>query len=117
MPGHISADKIYQKLSSDYIGIRRGGVIKYVDKCETCKMTGSLKIKHNYTYILARKSHARLFLDIVYLSQYKEINHEYRYILTCLNSFSKFAFFFQVFKKDAGIVSDKLDELYSIEGR
>ncbi|KAG0442683.1 Endogenous retrovirus group K member 19 Pol protein [Dictyocoela muelleri] len=79
-------------------------------------MTGSLKIKHNYHYILFRKPHERLFLDIVDLSQYKELNNEYRYILTCLDSFSKFAFCFQLYRKDAGLFL-KLDELCAIEGR
>ncbi|KAG0433864.1 hypothetical protein DMUE_5373 [Dictyocoela muelleri] len=117
MSGNISAEKIYQKLSSDYIGIRRNDVRKYVDKCEACKMTSSHKIKHYYHYILSRKHHEGLFLDIVDLSQYKEMNNEYRYILTCLDSFSKFAFCFQLYRKDAGIFSDKLYQLCAIEGR
>ncbi|KAG0441237.1 hypothetical protein DMUE_1199 [Dictyocoela muelleri] len=89
MPAHISADKIYQKLSSDYIGIQRDDVRKFLDKCEAYKKAGSLKMKQNYQYILARKPNERLFLDIVDLSQYKYLNSEYRYILTSLESFSK----------------------------
>ncbi|KAG0442735.1 hypothetical protein DMUE_0048 [Dictyocoela muelleri] len=80
-------------------------------------MPESLKRKTNLTYITSCNINERLFMDIIDLRKYHDLNRVYKYILTCLNSFSKFTYCFPLFSKDSIGVSDKLDELYPAEGK
>ncbi|KAG0437992.1 hypothetical protein DMUE_3368 [Dictyocoela muelleri] len=40
-PFHLSADKLYTKISQGYIGINRDMIREYVRKCEACNMAGN----------------------------------------------------------------------------
>ncbi|KAG0439816.1 Pro-Pol polyprotein [Dictyocoela muelleri] len=117
LPSHLSADKLHSRISAEYIGISRDIVREYVKKCEACNMAGSFVKKQNLTYIIAHKTHERLFMDLIDLKKYHEINNGYKYILTCIDSFSKFAFCYLIMSKDSEIIAEKLEGLCSIEGR
>ncbi|KAG0441690.1 SCAN domain-containing protein 3, partial [Dictyocoela muelleri] len=116
-PSHICADKLFKKISEEYISIKREIVREYIQKCEACKMANSFKGSKRLTYITAHKIHERMFIDIIDLKKYVSSNDGYKYILTCFDSFSKFAFCYPLYNKNSPTVAEKLDELCAVEGK
>ncbi|KAG0422859.1 hypothetical protein DMUE_6177 [Dictyocoela muelleri] len=66
---HICVDKLFKKISEEYIGIKREIVREYIQKCEAFKMNNSFKGLKRLSYITAQKIHERLFLDIIDLKK------------------------------------------------
>ncbi|KAG0438513.1 Retrovirus-related Pol polyprotein from transposon [Dictyocoela muelleri] len=107
IPSHICANKLFDKISKEYIGITRKNIREYVRKCEACNMASSFKNKGKLTYISTKKIHERLFMDIIDLRKFSDKNDGYKYILTIIDSYSKFAFCFSLYNKDGKTIAEK----------
>jgi transposase InsO family protein len=55
-------------------------------------------------------------IDLIDLRNYADHNHGYKWILTVLDIFSKFAFAYPLLAKDPDYVIDALDDLFNKEG-
>ncbi|KAG0441450.1 SCAN domain-containing protein 3, partial [Dictyocoela muelleri] len=114
---HICADKLFKKISGEYICIKQEIAREYIQKCEACIMDNSFKGSKRLTYITAQKIHERLFLDIIDLKKYVSSNYGHKYILTCIDNFSNLLFCYSLYNKNSQTVADKLDELCVVEGK
>ncbi|KAG0420772.1 hypothetical protein EQH57_0019 [Dictyocoela roeselum] len=71
-PSHLSADKLFERISREYIGIKMKAIRDYVKKCESCNMSGTFRKKRKLTYVASKKIHEQLFMEIIDLKNIRK---------------------------------------------
>jgi transposase InsO family protein len=102
---HIRGDKFYAKVCSIYFGFERRIIRETVERCAACQQALPLKRTDPIRVIVSRQTFERIQLDVVDMKDYKDNNDEYKFILSAVDSCSKFGWCFMLKTKSASEVS------------
>ena len=88
-----SVDKLYKLLKDNDHNIKKSEIKKYIDsKTETQLLKESKQSKLKLGHITSFKPFSIFQMDIFYLQKYHKYNHGYKYILCCIDVFTRFVF-------------------------
>ena len=108
-----SADKLYKLMKKDNYDITKKEIISYLSKkqeVQQFKETKSSKKKQGH--IIAHSPNASWQIDIFVLQKYYKQNHNYKYILACVDIFTRKAYSIPMKLKDNSNVNKALKELF-----
>ena len=91
---YYGRDKLYHLIKSKYVGISRNDIMSYIANNQTNQLHSRPKLR-NLTIkpIIVKRPRERLQIDFIEISKDdKHLNMGYRYVLTCIDCFSKYAF-------------------------
>lgn len=88
-----SVDKLYKLMKNDNHNIKKSDIKKYIDnKTESQLLKESKQSKLKLGHITSFKPFSVFQMDIFFLQKYHKHNHEYKYILCCIDVFTRFVF-------------------------
>lgn len=109
--GFISAAKLYLKLRDRFAGISRRDVNAVVNKSETKQLHQEADQESKVVKpIVLSRPFAHFQVDTVDLTSLKNYNYQFRYLFTCIDLFSKFAFVKPIRKNTAKATARALSE-------
>lgn len=117
---HRGVDKTWDAVKGKYVGINRDLVRTAVSSCYSCSKNRTINRKDNFRPILASGPWIHLQMDLVDLSNesYSSLpqNEGYKYILTIIDVYSKYAFAVPLKSKEMSQVAQEVDDICSTEG-
>lgn len=88
-----SVDKLYKLMKDDDYNIKKAVIQKYIDsKAEVQLLKESKQSKKKFGHITSFKPNSVWNMDIFYLQKYYKFNHGYKYILCCVDIFTRFVY-------------------------
>ena len=88
-----SVDKLYKYMKDDDYDIKKSDIKKYINNKEEVQILKESKSsKKQYGHIVAFKPNERWNMDIFYLLSYHRQNHGYKYILCCIDVFTRYVY-------------------------
>jgi len=88
-----SVDKLYKLMKEDNHNVKKSDIKKYIDsKTETQLLKESKKSKFKLGHITSLKPFSIFQMDIFFLKKYHKHNQEYKYVLCCIDVFTRFVF-------------------------
>ena len=91
---------------------------KFIKNCGTsyCK-SNILNLEHKPKIIKTNGPHIRYQADIWYLPNYLKSNNEFKYVLDCIDHFSKWCYSFLLKNKSSDLVVSKIKSFIEINGK
>ena len=110
---HIHYKAVYSKISALHVGITKKQVRSYVQECDTCKRTTSIKEKDDIVPVVSSGPMEHLQMDLIDFKQYKDNNNGFAWLLTMVCIFSKFLWAVPLMNKEAATVGNALVQIFS----
>ena len=111
-----SVNKLHKLLIDDGHDVKKSDIKKYIDsKIETQLLKESKKSKLKLGHITSYKPNSVWQMDIFYLMKYHKYNKEYKYILCCIDIFSRFVYCEPMKTKDNNEVIKAFLKIINIE--
>ena len=96
-----SADKLYKLLKDDKHDVKKKDIIDYLNKQEEAQiLKETKKTKSQLGHITSLKPNYIWQLDIYYMMKYHKDNKEFKYILACIDVFTRKAYCLPMKNKD-----------------
>ena len=102
--------RFHEMVASRYLNIKRKHIVEFLNKQPAFQMTRD-KQKHVNKPYLSRYPNQIWSIDLVDLSRYSGHNRQRRYILTCIDHFSKYAWAEPITNKAAADVTDAFQRI------
>lgn len=106
----LGIKKLYEVIADTYLGITREAVRKYLQSNPKYQLSRPY-VKAVNKPILAKKANERWMIDLVDMNPLIQQNNGYRYILTCIDVFTRFLWTRKLKKKEAVEVRDALESI------
>ena len=107
----IGIISFYKKICNKYIGIKRHDVAEFLKKQPYYQITKPLNHKVNKV-IVANYTGERIAIDLIDLSYYASYNNGYKYILSCIDYYSRYCWLFPLKFKTSHSVAEQLKKLF-----
>ena len=107
-------NNLYEKVSRRYLNITRAFVSDFLKRQSTYQLSTSQK-KQTNKKIYSSGINKIFYVDLIDLNPLVKSNKKYRYILTGVDSFSKFVFMVKLKAKDAKTLVDGLREICMLQ--
>jgi len=112
-----SIDKLYKLLKEDGHDIKKKDIESYLNKQQEAQVfKEAKKTKNQLGHITSLKPNYIWQLDIFYLMKYHKQNHEFKYILACMDVFTRKAYCIPMKQKDNDEVKLSLKLLFKEAG-
>lgn len=105
-------EKLYKTLTERYGGFSRADVESFLANSQTNQLHTVPKVQKVHQPIVTKSVGERWQTDLIDLNDIKGYNHQYRYVLTIIDLFSKYAWAFALTKKDGDRVYLKFEKLF-----
>ena len=106
-----SVDKLYKYLKADGHKTTKKYIDEYLSKKMKSNNLKKLKKVKKMGHILSNSPNEKWQLDIFYLIKYHKQNHGYKYILACIDIFTRKAYAIPLKLKDDQNVSEGIKEI------
>ncbi len=106
----VGIDKFYHKICSKYIGIKLSDIKTFLPKQEFHQLTHQTR-HHINKPILSTFPNERWGIDLIDMNRYSGSNRGYRYILTCIDYFSKYCWAEPLKMKTSADVVDAMNNI------
>jgi hypothetical protein len=113
--GYSSADKLYRKAKQQDTKITMKIVKEFIDAQATAQITKQVKKNKNYNTIISPSIKNNYQMDIMYLPN-PTLNKGYKYLLTCIDVYSRFAFVEPLKSKSGEAVFEGIKKLFHNNG-
>ena len=108
-----SADKLYKLMKKDNYEVTKKDIILYLSKKQEAQIFKEAKTsKKKQGHIISHKPDSSWQLDIFFLQKYYKQNRNYKYILACVDIFTRKAYAIPMKLKDNSDVYKALKELF-----
>ena len=108
-----SADKLYKLMKKDNYEVTKKDIILYLSKKQEAQIFKEAKTsKKKQGHIISHSPNASWQLDIYFLQKYYKKNSNYKYILACVDIFTRKAYTIPMKLKDNSDVYKALKELF-----
>lgn len=84
--------KFYRKICGDYVGVQYKDVKKFLESQQYYQLTKPILKPTINKPIISSRPNERWAIDLIDMNRYIKSNRKYRYILTCIDYFTKFGF-------------------------
>jgi transposase InsO family protein len=102
--------QFYHMVTRKYLNIRRKDVADFLKRQKNYQITRNTQHKINKP-ILATRPNERWAIDLIELERYEKQNKNYRYILTCIDHFSRYVWARPLKKKTSEDVRDAMQDI------
>lgn len=103
LSGFQSADKLYRKAKEHDKKITKEDVVEFLKENQTSQITQQVKKPKNYETIVSPSVRNNYQIDVMYLPDFKR-NKNFRYLVTCIDVYSRFAFVKPIHFKNGDLV-------------
>ena len=110
---HIHYKASFDKISAFHVGVTKEQVRAYVQECNACQRTSSIKERDDIVPVVSSGPMEHLQMDLVDFTQYKDSNNGFAWLLTIMCIFSKFLWAVPLMNKEATTVGNALIQLFS----
>jgi len=108
-----SIDKLYKLLKDDGHSIKKKDIESYLSKQEEAQIfKETKKVKSKLGHITSLQPNTIWQIDIYYLMKYHKENHGYKYILACIDVFTRKLYCIPMKTKEDDEVNSSLKELF-----
>lgn len=108
LTGYVGRDKLFQKIFEVYWGINRRLVLSVISKVRAHSTTQQLNKRKTVRPIVTSRPYQRVQIDLTDLNLHKGVNRV-RYLFTCVDLFSKFAWVLAIPNKKGPTVAKALN--------
>lgn len=105
-------DKLFKTISDKFIGVSRQDVTNFLKNSQTAQLHKVPPVEKVHKSIISNYPLERFQADLIDLDNIKGFNYNYRYVLTIIDHFSKYAFAFPLTRKTAKNVYNRLNEFF-----
>lgn len=110
-----SGDKLYKLLKDDGYDYKKKDITTFLSKkAEVQQFKEKKKSKLKHGHIISHQPDQSWQLDIYYMQKYYKHNHNYKYILACIDIFTRKAYTVPMKKKDNESVFKATKELFKV---
>ena len=110
--GATSVNKLYQKLK--HRGITRKEIQEFIDKQESHQIFKKPNTKINYFPIYANHKNEIFQIDIIDLSDIETSNNHYKYILACIDVYSRYVYCIPMKNKTTDTIINAINNIFKI---
>ncbi|CAG8601829.1 13058_t:CDS:2 [Acaulospora morrowiae] len=105
---HREYHKTFFAISEKHIGITQEEVRTYVNQCNTCIITTSIKKKTDMKNVISTAPCQHIQIDLIDFQDFAKVNNDFAWLLTCICVFSKFLIAVSMKNKEASTVATHL---------
>ena len=110
---YTSIKNLYNAVKNN--GITLQDVKEFIQKQETTQVFKKHKRIHNYFPIVAKKKYEVVQLDLVDMSNISSANENYKYLLVCIDVFSRLAYIVPMKNKQTSTIVESMDGIIKAE--
>jgi len=114
--GFASTQKLYERLSLEYLNISRDEVKKILNTLEVKQLQSGFSSSKVVKPIISEKPMNQWEIDLIDMSEYEKSNENFAFLLTVIDTHSKFAWVRPLKNKSAPLVAYSLQEIILQEG-
>lgn len=92
---------MWKHIYDKYVGIKRKIVREYVGNCVTCASYIPLKRNDHIKNVRSKSVWERIQIDLIDLRKFSEVNDGYSWLLTIIDTFSKYLITFNLKSKSS----------------
>jgi transposase InsO family protein len=115
--GSIGRDKLYAKIKQQYLGITKQDVEAFLDNRESHQLTLPVIKGKVVKPLMTKRPNQHWQMDLIVLKKLKSSNKEYKYILTVIDTFSKFAWAVPLKSKKGDVVAKAVENIILQSGK
>jgi transposase InsO family protein len=109
--GFVGRDKLYARVKEKYYGISKRRVEKFVANRKEAQIHHSVRKQAVKQPIVSKEPGERWQADLIDMTRYRAQNRGHRWVLTVIDTFSKFAWARSFSNKSAPLVAKKFREI------
>jgi len=114
---HREYHKTYSAIAEKHVGITQAEVKTYINNCLPCSINTSIKEKTDMKPVVSREPWTHLQIDLIDFHEFADVNDNYRWLLTCVCTFSKYLVAVPMKNKEAATVAKHLvRDVFKIPG-
>ena len=114
--GFSSTQKLYERISLEYLNISREEVKKVLNTLEVKQLQAGFSTSKVVKPIVSDKPMIQWEIDLIDMTQYEKSNEGFAFLFTIIDTHSKFAWVRPIKNKSAPIVAYSLQEIILQEG-
>ena len=115
--GHIGIRKMIAWINEKYYGISTEFVTRFIKSCPGCIRYNNLKTVENIIVNKLTKKYDRYMMDCVDLKKYTADNDGYSWILSVMDTYTKYLWLFKLYNKTAISVKEYLEHVFDNYGK
>jgi len=105
---HREYHKTYSAIAEKHIGITQVEVKTYVNNCLPCSINTSIKERTDMTPVVSKEPWTHVQVNLIDFHEFADVNDDYKWLLTCVCTFSKYLVAVPMKNKEAATVAECL---------